>query len=71
MSQRQGHLWRNHTRPRQQRSSPIQFPNISPRIFSISLFGIEFALPWDALAYIVGILHVWHIVVAPVNPPSL
>lgn len=71
MSQRQGHLWRNHTRPRQRRSSPIQFPNISPEIFSISLFGMEFALRWYALAYIVGILIGWRIVVATVNRPAL
>lgn len=71
MSQRQGHLWRKHTRPRQQRSSPIQFPNISPEIFSISLFGMEFALRWYALAYIVGILIGWRIVVATVNRPAL
>ena len=30
----------------------IQFPNLSPEIFSISLFGMDFALRWYALAYI-------------------
>ena len=34
----------------------IPFPEISPEIFSISLFGIDFALRWYAMAYIVGIL---------------
>ncbi|WP_375692142.1 prolipoprotein diacylglyceryl transferase [Pseudooceanicola sp. LIPI14-2-Ac024] len=33
----------------------IPFPDISPEIFSISLFGMDFALRWYALAYIVGI----------------
>lgn len=34
----------------------IPFPDISPEIFSISLFGFDFALRWYALAYIVGIV---------------
>jgi prolipoprotein diacylglyceryltransferase len=40
----------------------IPFPDISPEIFSISLFGMEFALRWYALAYIAGISGrgVWH-----------
>lgn len=42
----------------------IPFPNISPEIFTISLFGMEFALRWYALAYIVGILIGWRIAVA-------
>ena len=33
----------------------IPFPDLSPEIFSISLFGAEFALRWYALAYLVGI----------------
>lgn len=37
----------------------IAFPNISPEIFSISVFGMTFALRWYALAYIVGILIAW------------
>lgn len=32
----------------------IPFPNISPEIFSISVGGIEVALRWYALSYIVG-----------------
>ena len=32
----------------------IRFPNVSPDIFSINLFGIEFALRWYALSYIAG-----------------
>ncbi|WP_010137968.1 prolipoprotein diacylglyceryl transferase [Oceanicola sp. S124] len=34
----------------------IPFPDISPEIFSIQLFGMEFALRWYAMAYLVGIL---------------
>ena len=41
----------------------IPFPEISPELFSISLFGTEFALRWYALAYIVGILIGWRLVV--------
>ena len=37
----------------------IPFPHISPEIFSVSLFGITFALRWYALAYIAGILIAW------------
>ena len=41
----------------------IRFPDISPELFSISLFGMEFALRWYALAYIVGIIIGWRLVV--------
>ncbi|MEM6341837.1 MAG: prolipoprotein diacylglyceryl transferase [Pseudomonadota bacterium] len=34
----------------------IPFPDLSPEIFSITIFGIELALRWYAMAYIVGIL---------------
>ena len=49
----------------------IPFPDISPEIFSISLFGIEFALRWYALAYIAGIVIGWRLVVATVRRPHL
>ncbi|MBL4812890.1 MAG: prolipoprotein diacylglyceryl transferase [Rhodobacteraceae bacterium] len=39
----------------------ILFPNISPEIFTIPLFGMEFSLRWYALAYIFGILIGWSI----------
>ena len=45
----------------------IPFPDISPEIFSISLFGMEFALRWYALAYIVGIVLGWRLVVMAVR----
>lgn len=49
----------------------IMFPEISPEIFSITAFGMEFALRWYALAYIVGILIGWRIVVAAVKNAAL
>ncbi|MCW1950614.1 MAG: prolipoprotein diacylglyceryl transferase [Octadecabacter sp.] len=41
----------------------IPFPEISPEIFTISLFGFSFALRWYALAYIVGIIIGWWIAI--------
>lgn len=32
----------------------IEFPNISPEIFTISLGGFDFSLRWYALSYIAG-----------------
>ena len=32
----------------------IEFPNISPEIFSFNVFGFELALRWYALSYILG-----------------
>lgn len=32
----------------------IPFPNISPEIFSVNVFGVNLALRWYALSYIVG-----------------
>ena len=49
----------------------IPFPDISPEIFSISLFGMEFALRWYALAYIAGIIIGWRLVVMTVKTPRL
>ena len=49
----------------------IPFPDITPEIVSISLFGMEFALRWYALAYIVGIVIGWRIVVASMRRPAL
>jgi phosphatidylglycerol---prolipoprotein diacylglyceryl transferase len=47
----------------------IPFPDIGPEVFSISLFGTDFALRWYALAYIAGIVIGWRIVVAAVKRP--
>lgn len=49
----------------------IPFPHLSPELFSISLFGMEFALRWYALAYIAGILIAWRLGVMAVNRPGL
>ena len=40
-------------------------------IFSISIFGTELALRWYALAYIVGIIIGWRLVVMTVKTPRL
>ena len=45
----------------------IPFPPLSPEVFSITLFGIEFALRWYALAYIAGILIGWFLAVRAVR----
>lgn len=49
----------------------IPFPDIDPELFSISLFGMELALRWYALAYIVGILIGWRLAVHAVRTPRL
>ena len=49
----------------------IRFPDISPEIFSISAFGMDFALRWYALAYIVGILIGWRLAVRALKTPRL
>ena len=52
-------------------STGIPFPDISSELFSITMFGIEFALRWYALAYIAGILIGWRIVLGAVRRPNL
>jgi phosphatidylglycerol---prolipoprotein diacylglyceryl transferase len=47
------------------------FPDITPEIFSITLFGITFALRWYALAYIVGLLIGWRLVLRALATPRL
>lgn len=49
----------------------LTFPDLSPEIFSIDLFGMTLALRWYALAYIVGILIGWRIVVRAISRPEL
>ncbi len=49
----------------------IPFPDISPVIFSIEVFGFTLALRWYALAYIVGLLIGWRLVTRAVNTPGL
>lgn len=48
----------------------LPFPDMSPEIFSITLFGMTFALRWYALAYIAGIVIGWRLVVRTVNHPE-
>ncbi|WP_112311760.1 prolipoprotein diacylglyceryl transferase [Pseudogemmobacter bohemicus] len=49
----------------------IPFPNISPDIFSVDLFGMTFALRWYAVAYIAGLLLGWWLVTKAVKTASL
>ncbi len=42
----------------------IAFPDISPEIFSFTLFGFTIALRWYAMAYIVGIAIGWQVIKA-------
>ncbi|WP_170758400.1 prolipoprotein diacylglyceryl transferase [Ruegeria lacuscaerulensis] len=49
----------------------LNFPDLSPELFSISLFGMEFALRWYALAYIAGILIAWRMGVMALRRPAL
>ena len=49
----------------------IEFPGFSPEVFTIPLFGMDFALRWYALAYVVGLVAGWRIVVAAVKRPGL
>ena len=32
----------------------VPFPSIDPEIFSVNIFGVDFALRWYAVAYILG-----------------
>lgn len=49
----------------------LNFPAISPDLFSITVFGMTFALRWYALAYIAGILIGWRLAVATVKRAAL
>lgn len=49
----------------------MDFPNLSPEIFSVTLFGMTFALRWYAMAYITGLLIGWHMVRAALRRPAL
>ena len=49
----------------------LPFPDISPEIFAIDIFGVHLALRWYALAYIVGIIAGWRLVVRAVRTPQL
>lgn len=49
----------------------LPFPDISPDILSFTIGGMEFALRWYALAYIVGIVIAWRMAVAALKRPAL
>lgn len=49
----------------------IPFPDISPNLFEVELFGLTLALRWYALAYIAGILFGWWVVLRAVRTPRL
>ncbi|MEM7597574.1 MAG: prolipoprotein diacylglyceryl transferase [Pseudomonadota bacterium] len=49
----------------------IPFPDLSPEIFTISLFGFDFALRWYAVSYIVGFALGWWIVRDTMKRPAL
>lgn len=49
----------------------IPFPDISPTLFEIELFGFTLALRWYALAYIAGLLIGWWLVLKAVRLPRL
>lgn len=49
----------------------IPFPDISPNLFEIELFGFTLALRWYALAYIAGLLFGWWIILRAIRNPGL
>lgn len=49
----------------------IPFPDISPEIFSITLFDRTFALRWYAMGYVVGIALGWQIIRMALQRPAL
>ena len=49
----------------------IPFPDLSPNLFEIEVFGFTLALRWYALAYITGILYAWWIILRAIRTPSL
>lgn len=49
----------------------IPFPPLSPEIVSIEIGGLELALRWYALAYIVGLLVGWRMIVGLMKRPAL
>ena len=49
----------------------IPFPDIDPALFTIPLGGFEFSLRWYALAYIVGLIIGWRLMVYLMKRPKL
>ena len=51
--------------------SYIPFPNVSPDLFAVEIFGMTFALRWYALAYIAGLIGGWRLVLDTMRRPAL
>jgi phosphatidylglycerol:prolipoprotein diacylglycerol transferase len=49
----------------------IPFPDLSPDLFTITIGSFQFALRWYALAYIVGLVAGWWLIVQAVKRPAL
>ena len=49
----------------------LNFPDISPEIFAIDLFGFHLALRWYAMAYVVGIALGWQLLKRALNRPAI
>lgn len=49
----------------------LRFPDLSPELVSFTVFGMEFALRWYALAYIAGILIAWQLALRAVRRAAL
>jgi phosphatidylglycerol:prolipoprotein diacylglycerol transferase len=49
----------------------IPFPDLSPNLFEVELFGFTLALRWYALAYIAGLLYGWWIILRAIRTPRL
>jgi len=49
----------------------IPFPDLSPEIFTVTLGSFQFSLRWYALAYIIGLLLGWWMIVRAVKRPTL
>lgn len=49
----------------------IPFPNLTPEIFTVDLFGLSFSLRWYALAYILGLILGWRLVLRLISTPRL
>ena len=52
-------------------NAALPFPELSNEIFSVELFGFTLALRWYALAYLVGIIAGWRIVLGLMRRPRL
>lgn len=49
----------------------LPFPDISPEIFSFTIFGFSIVLRWYAMAYIIGIAVGWQVIKAALRRPHL